>query len=41
VVAKTTNKRQFDPVTHISKSAKNQKGKPNKMDLPLMKNDIT
>jgi hypothetical protein len=27
--------------TYIVKFTKNQKGKPDKMDLPLLKNDIT
>jgi len=28
-------------ITYIVKSTKKQKGKPPKMDLPLLKNDIT
>jgi hypothetical protein len=28
------------PIAHILQSAKKQKGKPCKMDLPLLKNDI-
>jgi hypothetical protein len=41
ISCRTSIHRQLAPITYIVKSTKDQKGKPLKIDLPFLKNDIT